>query len=183
MTPRTILYKATPRSPEPIRGHQEPQTRTWQVRHERIQDLCNENRSESEYFEQLLTSLDTQGQIIVADFSSGDFSNAHPQGQGETGVLSRPGLQTSVLWDAVLTKLEEQLGLLDKGPLEAQLELPNLGQIAVRMVQRGDTLEIALRFARDDALRYCTDHQSASIAWLSQQLGRSVRLTLRRGAH
>lgn len=183
MTPRTALHKATPRPPEPTPVRQEPQTSAWLVRHERTRDLRGETHDESEHFEQLLAPLDTLGQTIVADFSGEGFSNSHPQDQGQLGAASLPSPQTSALWEAVLASLEEQFGPLDKGPLEAQLELPNLGQIAVRMVQRGDALEIALRFTQDDAWQHCAAHQSASTTWLSQQLGRPVRLTLLREAH
>ncbi|MGN7738550.1 type III secretion system HrpP C-terminal domain-containing protein [Pseudomonas sp. 22526] len=145
--------------------------------------MSDETRDESDYFEQLLAPLDTLGQTNVANFSGEGFSNSHSQGQEQPGIVLLPSPQTSVMWEAVLASLEEQFRALDKDPVEAQIELPNLGQIAVRIVQRGDALEVALRFNQDDAWQHCTAHQLTSTAWLSQQLGCPVRLTLLHEVH
>lgn len=178
MTPSMHQHKPL----EPTRMRQESPPRAGLSHHALTQDLRGVTRDESEHFEQLLAPLDIQGQIIVADFSEG-LSNSHPQDQEQRSAASLPGPQTSALWEAVLAHLEEQFGPLDKGPVEAHLELPTLGQIAVRMTQYGDTLDIALRFAQDDAWQRCAAHKLASTTWLSQKLGRPVRLSLLREAH
>ncbi|WP_240338714.1 type III secretion system HrpP C-terminal domain-containing protein, partial [Pseudomonas viridiflava] len=66
----------------------------------------------------------------------------------------------------------------DQMPMEATFELPELGKVIVQVVPRADGLDIALRFARDVALQRCQEYREASREWLSQRLGRRIRLTL-----
>ncbi|MGE7955649.1 type III secretion system HrpP C-terminal domain-containing protein [Pseudomonas sp. NPDC089530] len=185
MTPRAAVPKPTPRPPEPPRPRQEPPTGNWPVRHEAARELRGETRDESECFEQLLASLDGPGQGAVADFCGDGGGHQQPSRQdpepGGYAPVANP--QTRALWQSLLVRLEQHLGELDQGPLEVQLEMPNLGSVAVRVLPRGRELEIALHFARERAWQYCAAQRQASAAWLGQQLGRPVRLILQREAH
>ncbi|UWF47435.1 type III secretion system HrpP C-terminal domain-containing protein [Pseudomonas sp. N3-W] len=181
MNPRPALLKPTVRPPEPPRPRNE--STTSPARHERARDWRSETRDESECFEQLLTALDSVGQPTPTAFSDAGFAGQQQQDQAASGAAPPPLADTTALYEALLTRLEEQLAALDDGPLEAHLQLPNLGAIAVRVTQRGERLEIALRFANDNAWEHCQANQPHSAAWLSQQLGRQVCLSLHREVH
>lgn len=181
MNPRHALLKPTPRAPEPPRLRSEPTAAAGSARHERVQDWRSEIRDESESFEHWLAPLDGFGQPTLTAFSDGGFD--HQQEPRETGSAPLPSANSEALCEALLARLEEHLATLDDGPIEAQLELPNLGRVSVRVIATGDRLEIALRFANDNAWEQCQAQQRSSAVWLGQQLGRPVSLSLHREVH
>lgn len=184
MNPRHPLHKPTVRPAEPPRARSEDGATSGAVRHERSRDWRNETCDESASFERLLSPPDNFGQPTLADFSDDGFADRQEQGQGQPGGGSAmPNNRTTALWETLLQRLEERLAAMDDGPIEVQLELPNMGRISMRVVPRGDGLDIALRFAEDSAWEHCLAHQQASATWLSKQLGRLVNLTLHREVH
>lgn len=183
MTPRHPLLKPASRPAEPPRLRQEPPSATWSVRQERTRDLRSEVRDESECFEQLLASPQGLGQGAVVDVSDDRGQQSSSQEQEHASASQPPDSQAATLWQALLDRLEEHLEERHEGPLEVQLELPNLGPVAVRVQSRGHNLDIALRFARDAAWQYCSAQRQASADWLARQLGRPVQVTLQREVH
>lgn len=166
MTPRASLQQAI--SP-PLQSRRDTDVRA--------RCLQQEKDDESKHFEQLVVPLDAQRQTITVNFSGDNSNNNHSGEQPQSGAVPP---RISELWDVALTILQEQFEGLEHDQIEAQVELPNLGQVSIRMVQRGDTLAFILRFSDDLAWRHCATHLSMGAQWLSRQLGRSVRITLLR---
>lgn len=186
MSPRHALLKPAVRAPEPPRPRQEAQASPgYGHPAERTRELRSETRDESECFEHLLAAPEAPGQGAVADFSGdgGRQSTPHRQEQGHAGAGPLPDSQATALWQTLLNRLEAHLEAQPDGPLEVQLELPNLGPVAVHVLSRGNALDIALHFSREAAWQYCAAQRQASTAWLTRQLGRPVRLSLHREVH
>ncbi|WP_339464249.1 MULTISPECIES: type III secretion system HrpP C-terminal domain-containing protein [unclassified Pseudomonas] len=179
MNPRHATLKAPPRPPEAPRPRQETVS-AWPVRSERRHDLRGETRDESEQFEQLLQTFDNLAPSLMADVGGSGFQDPqqHPDSSSQ-GAAVTPEPSTLALWETLLARLEQHLDELQPGVLEAHLELPNLGTVKVNVTPRGTTLEIAVHMARE-AWRQVEPQQQASAAWLAQQLGRTVRLSLHR---
>lgn len=152
------------------------------VRHERAGDLPGEIRYESECFEQWLEPLGDFIQPTLCDFGQGGFSDAHPKDSGSSASPQTPSASSAALWEAVLSHIEDSLSEAGQQPIDALIELPNLGEVTVRVTPRQQGLEIVLRFVREAAYERCQEQQQRSAQWLSDRLGRSVRLRLHREA-
>lgn len=82
------------------------------------------------------------------------------------------------MWDALLAHIDTHLTPISEAPMEAFFEFPQLGKVAVQLINCGDNLEIAVRFAQSEAYKRCQPNRAALRDLLSQRLGRRVQLTL-----
>ncbi|MEE5125228.1 type III secretion system HrpP C-terminal domain-containing protein [Pseudomonas alliivorans] len=181
MTAKPALHKPIPsRPPEPKprsagnTGSESPQPTT---RFERREHEPSETRHEGELFEAMMSSSSD-----IGFWGGGDLQQTLPDpwrdGERQGGHAGTPPSPVTPLWDPLIEPIEEHLNADDQMPMEATFELPELGKVVVQVVPRADGLDIALRFAKDIALQRCQEYREASREWLSQRLGRRIRLTL-----
>ncbi|MBT2298539.1 type III secretion system HrpP C-terminal domain-containing protein [Pseudomonas fluorescens] len=185
MSAHRPALKPAPRPPQtqpsqpPARSRPEPLSNTA-VRHERARDIRGETHYESECFEQWLEPQGEFAQPTLCDFGQGGFSDAHPQGQGSSAPAWAPSASNAMLWDAVLTHIEDSRRSAEQQPTDVVIELPNLGEVTVRVTPRQQGMDIVLRFVREAAFERCQQQQQRSAQWLSDRLGQSVRLRMHR---
>ncbi|RMQ40233.1 HrpP [Pseudomonas cichorii] len=184
MNTKPAQHKPTPPRPqEPPRPRStNTENSATPIRHERGEHVPHETLEEGELFEQMMTSSSDNVFWLGTEQPQG-MSDGSRDGEKHGGNTSLPPAQISTLWDSLLNPIEEHLASNDQEPMEAIFELPELGKVTVQVIPRNDGLDIVLRFARDAALQRCQENREASREWLSQRLGRRIRLTLDQAGH
>ncbi|MBX8485645.1 type III secretion system HrpP C-terminal domain-containing protein [Pseudomonas cichorii] len=184
--------KPVPHKPTPPRPQEPPRPRSSNnsssentatpIKHERGEHVPHETLEEGELFEQMMTASSDNVFWLGNDQPQG-LSDGWRDGEKHGGNASLPPAPVEALWDSLLNPIEEHLASNEMEPMEAIVELPELGKVTVQVIPRSDGLDIALRFARESALQRCQENREASREWLSQRLGRRVRLTLDQAGH
>ncbi|MFJ4143879.1 type III secretion system HrpP C-terminal domain-containing protein [Pseudomonas sp. NPDC089734] len=184
MNTRPALHKPAPPRPQetPKPRNTNSEVTTLPVKHERGEHVPHETLEEGELFEQMMTTSNDNVFWIGAEQPQG-LADSWRDGEKQGGHVYQPPAQVATLWDSLLNPIEEHLASNDQEPMEAIFELPELGKVTVQVIPRNDGLDIALRFARDAALQRCRENREASREWLSQRLGRRIRLTLDQAGH
>ncbi|OEC35418.1 hypothetical protein SAMN05216600_105136 [Pseudomonas cuatrocienegasensis] len=173
-----------PHKPTPPRPQELPKPRSASsesslpaLKHERGEALPHETLEEGELFEQMMSAANDNVFWLASEPPHG-LADGWRDGAKQGGNAYLPPAPVKILWDALLNPIGEHLTSHAMQAMEAVFELPQLGKVTVQVTPRSDGLDIALRFARDAALQRCQETREASRDWLSQRLGRRVRLTL-----
>lgn len=187
MNTRPAQHKPAPvRQPEPPKprstNNSSSESTVTPIRHERGEHVPHETLEEGELFEQMMTAS-SDNVFWLGNEQPQGLNDGWRDGEKHGGNASLPPTPVEDLWDSLLNPIEEHLASNEMEPMEAIFELPNLGKVTVQVIPRSDGLDIALRFARDAALQRCQEIRETSREWLSQRLGRRVRLTLDQAGH
>lgn len=179
MNPRHPPLKPNARSTEQPPRPEQPH---WAPRIEFTREFESETRQEGELFQNLMNP-DANSLAFFPDFSGDGFSDGFADEQHVSTQTSSPPAHTTQLWDALLAHIDTYLTPSSEAPMEAFFEFPQLGKVAVQLINCGDSLEIAVRFAQSEACKRCQPNREVFREWLSQRLGRRVQLTLDAQAH
>lgn len=170
MNPRHPPLKPNAHSPEQLPRPAQPH---WAPRTEYLHEFESETRQEGELFQNLMNP-DASGLVFFPDFSGDGFADE----QHISVQTPSPPTHIAQLWDALLAHIDTHLTPISEAPMEAFFEFPQLGKVAVQLINCGDNLEIAVRFAQSEAYKRCQPNRAALRDLLSQRLGRRVQLTL-----
>lgn len=185
MNSRPALHKAPPPRPPEPRTRQSDNTAASAPapsRSERNGPAHSDMRLDSELFESLLDASPATATWVGSEVLPG-FNESWAEHDGQPGGTQAADPALAYWWETLLDSIETQLAAREQAPLEAELELPVLGQVRVQVSEDRNGLDITLHFADPAAWQHCRASAEHSRTCLSERLARPVQLSLEQAGH